>query len=116
LLDTLPSDAARRRVLAAADVGVPPDADHRSERVAELDPAARRQVAAEVRFTGHDTVFYRQIPAVETVDITAEIADDTGGYGGRVATTVAEGNHVAVVCAVPETGSHSDYCESLPPW
>ena len=105
LLDTLPSAVARRRVVAATDVGIAPDADNRDARVAELPPPARRRVARQFRFTGHQTVFYRRVPGLDAVAVTD--ATDGGGFGGDVQTTVRTGSRVDAVCTVPESGTQA---------
>ncbi|MEZ3145614.1 hypothetical protein [Halobaculum sp. MBLA0143] len=105
LLDALPSEVARRRVVAAADVGIAPDADNRDARVAELDPPARRRVAEQIRFTGHPSVFYRRIPGLDGVDLAD--ATSASGFGGSVQTTLPTDDGVAAVCSVPETGAQA---------
>lgn len=111
LVAALPTDTARRRVLAAAGVDLPPDGPHLRERIAELPPATRRRLRHQIRFAGRRTVYYARVPGLSAAafDTPDDTADDTAtaAFGGHVETTLTEGNQLYVVCSVPETGTQT---------
>lgn len=112
LVRDLSSQAARRRVLQAADLSI--DVDDRSfpETLDELSQIELRRVASQLRFAGARTVHYYHVDGLQQVspDGTTGRSGDvssSGAYGPEIQTAVRDHDRVYVVCDVPDTGSQT---------
>jgi len=112
LVRNLPSQAARRRVLQAADLSI--DVDDRSfpETLNELSQIELRRVASQLRFAGTRTVHYYHVNGLQQVSpdgATGRAGDvsSAGAYGPEIQTAVRDHNRVYIVCDVPDTGSQT---------
>jgi hypothetical protein len=109
LLLELPSRAALRRALAAADIADELDDDDDPERfLDELSQVDLRQAAAQVRYAAPQTVHYFRLSGLTSVS-PSELADltDSGGFGGQVRAVEELHDRVYVVCSVPEDGTQA---------
>jgi len=109
LLLELPSRAALRRALAAADIADEPGDDDDPERfLDELSQVDLRQAAAQVRYAAPQTVHYFRLSGLTSVS-PSELADltDSGGFGGQVRAVEELHDRVYVVCSVPEDGTQA---------
>ena len=112
LVRDLPSQAARRRVLQAADLSI--DVDDRSfpGTLDELSQIELRRVASQLRFAGTRTVHYYHVDGLQRVspdDATGRARDvsSSGAYGPEIQTVVRDHDRVYVVCDIPDTGSQT---------
>lgn len=112
LVRELPSQAARRRVLQAADLSI--DVDDRSfpETLDELSRIELRRVASQLRFAGARTVHYYHVDGLQQVSpdgATGRAGDvsSSGAYGPEIQTAVRDHDRVYVVCDVPDTGTQT---------
>lgn len=112
LVRDLSSQAARRRVLQAADLTI--DVDDRSfpETLDELSQIELRRVASQLRFAGNRTVHYYHVDGLQQVSpdgATGRAGDvsSSGAYGPEIQTAVRDHDRVYVVCDVPDTGSQT---------
>lgn len=112
LVRDLSSQAARRRVLQAADLSI--DVDDRSfpETLDELSQIELRRVASQLRFAGARTVHYYHVDRLQQVspDGATDRAGDvssSGAYGPEIQTAVRDHDRVYVVCDVPDTGTQT---------
>ena len=109
LLLELPSRAALRRALAAADIADELDDDDDPERfLDELSQVDLRQAAAQVRYAAPQTVHYFRLSGLTNVS-PSELADltDSGGFGGQVRAVEELHDRVYIVCSVPEDGTQA---------
>jgi len=109
LLLELPSRAALRRALAAANITDELDEDDDPEHfLDELSQVELRQAAAQARYAAPQTVHYFRLP--ELTDVSpSELNDltDSGGFGGQVRAVEELHDRVYVVCSVPEDGTQA---------
>ncbi|WP_224338212.1 hypothetical protein [Haloprofundus halobius] len=112
LIQGLPSQAARRRVLQAA--GISMDVDDRSfaDALNELSQIQLRRAASQLQFAGARTVYYYRVDGLHQVSpegATGRVGDagSPGVYGSEVQTVTSEHDRIFVVCNVPETGSQA---------
>ncbi|ELY39848.1 hypothetical protein [Natronorubrum tibetense] len=112
LIRNLPSQAARRRVLQAADISI--DVDDRSfaDTLDELSQIELRRAASQLRFAGARTVYYYRVDGLRQVSpdgATGRVGDvgSPGAYGPEVQTAVRDHDRIYVVCNVPDTGSQT---------
>jgi len=112
LIRNLSSQAARRRVLQAADISI--DVDDRSfaDTLDELSQIELRRAASQLRFAGARTVYYYRVDGLRQVSpdgATGRVGDvgSPGAYGPEVQTAVRDHNRIYVVCNVPDTGSQT---------
>ena len=109
LLLELPSRAALRRALAAADIADElEDGDDPEQFLDELSQVELRQAAAQVRYAARQTVHYFRLPGLASVS-PSKIEDliDSGGFGGQVRAVEELHDRVYVVCSVPESGTQA---------
>jgi len=109
LLQSLPSDAAFRRVLAAIDLdpAMADDVD-REHVVADLSEVDRRRAAAQVRFAAPRTLHCFEVPALRGTgvdDLRARV--DPDAFGPQLRAVEEAHNRVYAVCSVPEGGAQS---------
>jgi len=112
LIQALPSKAARRRVLQAADISI--DVDDRSfaDTLDELSQIELRRAASQLRFAGDRTVYYYQVDGLRQVSpdgATGQVGDvgSQGAYGPEVQTAIRDHDRIYIVCNVPDTGSQT---------
>lgn len=112
LIRDLPSQAARRRVLQAADI--PIDVDDRSfaDTLDELSQIELRRAASQLHFAGDQVVYYYKIDGLRQVSpdgATGQAGDvgSPGVYGPEVQTAIRDHDRIYVVCNVPDTGSQT---------
>lgn len=112
LIRNLPSQAARRRVLKAADVSI--DVDDRSfaDILDELSQIELRRAASQLRFAGDRTIYYYKVDGLRQVSpdgATGRVGDlgTPGAYGPEVQTAIRDLDRIYVVCNVPDTGSQT---------
>lgn len=109
LLLELPSRAALRRALAAADIADElEDGDDPEQFLDELSQVELRQAASQARYAAPQTVHYFRLPGLASVS-PSEIEDliDSGGFGGQVRAVEELHDRVYVVCSVPESGTQA---------
>lgn len=112
LLRDLPSQAARRRVLQAADLSIDVDDRGFKETLDELSRIERRRVASQLRFAGARTVHYYRADGLRQVTpdgATGRAGDvsSSGAYGPEIQTAVRDHDRIYVVCDVPDTGTQT---------
>lgn len=112
LIQRLPSQAARRRVLQAADISIEVGDRNFVETLDELSQIELRRAASQLRFAGARTVYYYQVDDLHQVspDGATGRAGDVGSpgvYGPEVQTAIRDHDRIYVVCNVPETGSQT---------
>ena len=112
LIRTLPSHAARRRVLEAAGVSTEIDRRDVAETLNECSQIDLRRAASQLQFAGKRTVYYYRVhdlPHVEPAGSTGRVGDvgSPGVYGSEVQTVVSEHDRMYVVCNVPDTGTQA---------
>jgi hypothetical protein len=109
LLESLPSDAAFRRVLAA--VGLDPaiaDGTDREHVIAELSEVDRRRAAAQVRFTASGSLYFFQVPALRRLDADElRTRIDTEAFGPQLRSVEESHDRLYAVCSLPEGGAQS---------
>jgi len=112
LIQNLPSSAARRRVLQAADISI--DVNDRSfaETLDELSQIELRRAASQLRFAGARTIFYYRVDDLQQVSPDGAIGrvgdvGSPGAYGPEVQKAIRDQDRIYVVCNVPETGSQT---------
>jgi len=112
LIQNLPSQAARRRVLSVSDIGI--DVDDRSfvDALDELSQIELRKAASQLRFAGARTVYYYQMDGLQAVTAdgaVGQVGDNgsPGAYGPEVQKVIRDHDRIYVVCNVPETGSQT---------
>lgn len=109
LLLELPSRAALRRALAAADIADElDDDDDPGQFLDELSKVKLRQAAAQARYAAPQTVYYFRLPGL--TDVTPAELDDlteSDGFGGQVRAVEELHDRVYVVCSVPEGGTQA---------
>lgn len=109
LLLELPSRAALRRALAAADISDELDDDDDPEQfLGELSQVELRQAAVQARCAAPQTVHYFRLPDLPSAS-PSELDDltDSGGFGGQVRAVEELHDRVYVVCSVPEDGTQA---------
>ena len=109
LLLELPSRAALRRALAAAEIADElDDNDDPEQFLDELSQVELRQAAAQARYAAPQTVHYFRFPGLPTAS-PSEFDDlaDSGGFGGQVRAVEEMHDRVYVVCSVPEDGTQA---------
>jgi len=112
LIQHLPSQAARRRVLQASDIAIDVSDGNFAEALDELSQIELRQMASQLRFAGSRTIYYyrvddlRQVPPDDAIN---QGGDDgsSGAYGSEVRETLRDHDRLYVVCKVPKTGSQT---------
>ena len=109
ILLELPSRAALRRALAAADIGDELDDDDDPEHFLDaLSQVDLRQTAAQARYAAPQTVHYFQVSGL--TDVSPPELDDltnSEGFGGQVHAVEELHERVYVVCSVPEGGTQA---------
>lgn len=112
LVQSLPSQIARHRVLQAADISI--DVTDRSfaEALDELSQIELREAASQLRFAGARTIYYYRVDDLRQVspdDAINQSGDDgsPGAYGSEIRETLRDHDRLYVVCNVPETGSQT---------
>lgn len=112
LIQSLPSQIARHRVLQAADISI--DVTDRSfaDTLEELSQIELRRTASQLRFAGAPTIYYYRIDDLRQVspdDAINQGRDDasSAAYGSEVRETLRDHDRLYVVCNVPETGSQT---------
>ncbi|WP_436910212.1 hypothetical protein [Halosimplex marinum] len=109
LLLKLPSRAALRRALAAADIADElGDDDDPEQFLDELSQVELRQAAAQARYAAPQTVHYFRLPGL--TDLSPSELDDlteSDGFGGQVRAVEELHDRVYVVCSVPEDGTQA---------
>ncbi len=112
LIQNLPSQAARRRVLQAAKIAI--DVDDRSfvDILDELSQIDLRRAASQLRFAGARTVYYYRVDGLRQLSpdgATGRVGDvgSPGAYGPEVQTAIRDHDRIYVVCNVPDTGSQT---------
>jgi len=112
LIQSLPSQVARHRVLQAAEISI--DVTDRSfaETLEELSQIELRRTVSQLRFAGARTIYYyrvddlRQVPPDEAINQGGD-GGFSGAYGSEVRETLRDHNRIYVVCNVPKTGSQT---------
>ncbi|WP_435182206.1 hypothetical protein [Halorussus sp. AFM4] len=112
LIRNLPSQAARRRVLQAADISIDVEDSNFVEILDELSRIELRRAASQLRFAGARTVYYYHVDGLRHVSpdgATGRVDDvgSPGAYGPEVQTAVRDHDRIYVVCNVPDTGSQT---------
>lgn len=112
LIRNLPSNAARRRVLQAADISIDVDDRGFADDLEELSQIELRRAASQLRFAGAHTVHYYRVddlPQVSPDGATGQVGDvgSPGAYGPEVQTAVRDHDRIYVVCNVPTTGTQA---------
>ena len=112
LIQDLPSQAARRRVLQAADLSI--DVTERSfaETLEELSQIELRRAASQLRFAGARTIHYYRVDGLQQVSPDGAIGrvgdkGSPGAYGPEVQKAIRDHDRIYIVCNVPETGSQT---------
>jgi hypothetical protein len=77
LIQNLPSQAARRRVLQASDIAIDVDGRTFTETLDELSQIELRRVVSQLQFAGKRTVYYYQIDNLRQVSPT-DVSDRAG--------------------------------------
>lgn len=109
LLLELPSRAALRRALAAADIADELDDDDDPEQfLDELSQIELRQAAAQARYAAPQPAHYFRLPGLTDVSPTElDELTESGGFGGQVRAVEELHDRVYVVCSVPEDGTQA---------
>ena len=112
LIQNLPSQAARHRVLQASDIAIDVDDRTFTETLDELSQIELRRVVSQLQFAGKRTVYYYQIDGLRQVSPTdvsdrAGDGDSSGAYGSEVKTVIEDHDRMYLVCSVPETGTQA---------
>ena len=112
LIQELPSKAARRRVLQAADLSIDVDDQSFTEMLEELSQIELRRAASQLRFAGARTTYYYRIEKLQQVSPDGAIGrvgdvGSPGAYGPEVQKAIRDHDRIYVVCNVPETGSQT---------
>ncbi|MDL0145126.1 hypothetical protein [Halobacterium salinarum] len=112
LIQNLPSQAARRRVLQAADISIDVDDRNFVETLNDLSQIELRRAASQLRFAGARSVYYYRVDGLQQVSpdgATGRSGDvgSPGAYGPEVQTAVRDHDRIYVVCNVPDTGSQT---------
>ena len=109
LLQSLPTDTAFRRVLAA--IGLDPATADKTDRehvIADLSQVERRRAAAQVRFAAPRTLHCFEVPALRGTgvdDLRARV--DPDAFGPQLRAIEEAHDRVYAVCSVPEGGAQS---------
>lgn len=109
LLMDLPSRAALRRALAAADITDElGDDDDPEQFLSELSQVELRQAAAQARYAAPQTIHYFRLSGLPTVS-TSELDDlaDSNGFGGQIRAVEELHDRIYIVCSVPEGGTQA---------
>jgi len=112
LVRDLPSQAARRRVLQAADLSIDVDSRGFEETLDELSRIELHRVASQLRFAGGRTIHYYHADGLRQVTpdgATGRAGDvsSSGAYGPEIQTAVRDHNRIYIVCDVPDTGTQT---------
>jgi len=112
LIQSLPSQAARRRVFQAAGISMDVDDRNFEETLDELSQIELRRVASQLRFAGVRTVYYYRVEGLRQISpdrVTGRNADadSPSAYGPEVRTALRDHDRIYVVCDVPETGTQA---------
>jgi hypothetical protein len=109
LLLELPSRAALRRALAAADIADElADDDDPEQFLDELPQVELRQAAAQARYAAPQTVHYFRLPDLPSASPSElDKLTDSGGFGGQVRAVEELHDRVYVICSVPEDGAQA---------
>jgi len=112
LIQDLPSKAARRRVLQAADLSIDVDDQSFTEMLEELSQIELRRAASQLRFAGARTIYYYRVEGLHKVSpdgAVGRVGDvgSPGAYGPEVQKAIRDHDRIYVVCNVPETGSQT---------
>jgi len=112
LIQALPTQAARRRVLQAVEIAIDVDDKNFEGFLNELSEVELRRAASELRFAGEPTVYYYRVDGLHRVssdDALGRSNDESssGAYGPDVETAIRDHNRIYVICQVPETGSQT---------
>jgi len=112
LIKALPTRAARRRVLQAAEIAIDVDDKNFESFLDELSEVELRRAVSELRFAGEPTVYYYRVDGLHRVSADdalgrANTESSSGAYGPDVETTIRDHDRIYVVCQVPKTGSQT---------
>ncbi|WP_435345120.1 hypothetical protein [Haloarchaeobius sp. HRN-SO-5] len=112
LIQALPTRAARRRVLQAAEISIDVDDKNFESFLDELSEVELRRALSELRFAGEPTVYYYRVDGLHRISSDdalgrANNERSTGAYGSDVETAIRDHDRVYVVCQVPKTGSQT---------
>lgn len=112
LIQELPSKAARRRVLQAADLSINVDDQSFTEMLEELSQIELRRAASQLRFAGARTIYYYRVEGLQQVSpdgAVGRVGDvgSPGAYGPEAQKAIREHDRIYVVCNVPKTGSQT---------
>lgn len=112
LIQELPSKAARRRVLQAADLSMDVNDQSFAEMLEELSQIELRRAASQLRFAGARTIYYYHVEELQQVSPDGAIGrvgdvGSPGAYGPEVQKAIRDHDRIYVVCNVPETGSQT---------
>ena len=109
ILMGLPSRAALRRALAAANIADELDDDDDPEQfLGALSQVELRQAATQARYAAPQTVHYFQLSDLLGIS-RPELDDltDKNGFGGQIRAVEELHNRTYVVCSVPEGGTQA---------
>ena len=112
LIQALPTRAARRRVLQAAEISIDVDDKNFESFLDELSEVELRRAASELRFAGEPTVYYYRVDGLHRLSPDDALGrsnneSSSGAYGPDVETAIRDHDRIYVVCQVPETGSQT---------
>lgn len=112
LIQNLPTQAARRRVLQAAEISIDVDDKNFESFLDELSEVELRRAASELRFAGEPTVYYYRVDGLHRLSSDDALGrsnneSSSGAYGPDVETAIRDHDRIYVVCQVPKTGSQT---------
>ncbi len=112
LILNLPTQAARRRVLQAAEIAIDADDKNFESFLNELTEVELRRAASELRFAGEPTVYYYRVEGLQQVSSDDAVGQSnkessSGAYGPDVKTAIRDHDRIYVVCQVPKTGTQT---------
>lgn len=112
LIQNLPTQAARRRVLQAAKISIDVDDKNFESFLDELSEVELRRAVSELRFAGEPTVYYYRVDGLHRLSSDDALGQSNkessaGAYGPDVETAIRDHDRIYVICQVPKTGSQT---------
>jgi hypothetical protein len=114
LLNSLPSDAAFRRVLSAVDLDptIADDID-RKHVIEDLSEVDRRRAAEQIQFAAPTVLHHFEVPDLRSMNAD-EIRDRVNlqGFGAQLRTVAEVHDRIYAICSVPDGGTQSQLTTS----